>query len=162
MATYRINKPLAAAYALAAALVTGGGGYYYNANIDEWRYEAAQEAAMTRISGELAKQLPLTREMTALVPNAAYPVAPETCLITMPLCLETSMFSAFNEAERFINRTEELYGPHRACAILNYLRGAHRAAVRAYTPADGATPALTVPLAQHRALAEAHTPKCEV
>ena len=161
MSKYRINKPIAATYALAAALITGSGGYYYNANIDEWRREAAEQAAEEKIRAAIATQLPLTREMTALVPGASYPAAPEKGISIMGAVLGTvpvSMEEAFAEAQTDITR-EDLDNPYRSCAILEYLRAAHRVAVKNYYAPQA--PSLSAPLEQHRAIAAAQPPKCE-
>jgi hypothetical protein len=163
MATYRINKPVAAAYALAAALVTGGGGYYYSANIDEWRYEAALLERDHQIRTALAEQLPLTREMAALAPGASYPAAPEIGLSLMGMPMGTvpvSMTEAFAEAEADLAR-EKLENQYRSCAILDYLREAHRVAVAAYDSTPERDQGLTVPLARHRAVAALKLPECK-
>ena len=162
MSKYRINKPIAATYALAAALITGGGGYYYNANIDEWRREAAEQAAEDKIRAAIAAQFPLTYEMTALVPGAPYPAAPEISLGGALLNLGTrpvSMAEAFTEAQTDI-ASEDLDNSYRSCAILAYLRDAHRVAVNHY---DAAPPPgrLSVPIEQHRAIAATQPQKCE-
>ena len=160
MSTYRINKPVAAAYALAAALMTGGGGYYYTANIDEWRREAALLEKDTQIRTALAEQLPLTREMTALAPDAAYPAAPERSMGGMFAGMGTfpvSMDEAFAEAEQDIS-AERLENPYRSCAILDYLREAHRVAVAAH---DGKQEPSIAPLSRHQAVAHFKFPKCE-
>lgn len=161
MSTYRINKPVAAAYTLAAALMTGGGGYYYTANIDEWRREAALLEKDTQIRTAIAAQLPLTREMTALAPAAAYPPAPEIAVLPAfsPETRPVSMAEAFAEAEADL-AAGKLENPYRSCAILDYLREAHRVAVAAYVPAPERDRALAAPLARHRAVAALKLPEC--
>lgn len=160
MAQYRVNKPVAAAYALAAALATGGGGYYYTANVDEWRRESAEKAAGQIIRDDIAAILPLAYEMTALAPGAPYPAAPEIAVWPgmSPATRPVSMQEAFAEAETDL-RAETLENSYRSCAILAYIREAHSVAVRHYQP-DAAQPA-PVDLERHRNAAAANHPPCK-
>jgi len=103
--------------------------------------------------------------MTALFPAASYPDAPiiVVSIMDMPISeTRVSMVDAFAEAQTDI-ASDDLENPYRSCAILTYLRDAHRVAVNSYDSSK--TPAqanhLSVPIEQHRAVTNAQPPKCE-
>jgi hypothetical protein len=127
----KINAKIAAIYAAAATAIAGTGGYYYNANIDEWREEAAEQNMHETARAELAEYLPLVQQMTAAMPNAKYPPGPVGGGGMLSLPSNWSMDGSFEVAELIIGNKDSIYKNH-SCDLVPYLRAVHKIATDAY------------------------------
>ena len=129
--TTRINLKIAAIYTAAATGLGSAGGYYYNANIDEWREQAAEEQREETAIAELAQYLPLVRQMTQAIPNAKYPPGPVSGGGMLSFASNMTLEQALSKAEHAIQNKESFYRDD-ACALVSYLREVHKIATRGY------------------------------
>ena len=130
---HRLNKPVAALYALLAAGTVGGGALVYNNHSD-----AVRDSDAAR--NEISHLLPLARRITAAVPQAEYEtVFPD---------------AAINNAEDLLLSPQT--DVKKNCTALLNLRQVHAIATHFYMDRGLTRPAL--PLIEHSSVLTGDTP----